>query len=68
MQTTDPKPPYDDPELWQPGEVKDIPRVMGRSYPCTITAITPTAIEFRGPTGDGAITRALYATLTEAQR
>jgi hypothetical protein len=55
----------DDPELWTPGMVKQIPRIVGRAYPCTVTRITPTHIEFRGPTGAGSITRSLYMALIE---
>lgn len=57
-------PVVDDPELWQPGDVKDIPTVLGLSYPCTITRVLPAIVEFTGPTGPGCITRALYAELT----
>jgi hypothetical protein len=57
----------DDPELWEPGMVKRIPRIEGRSYPCIITRVTPTMIEFRGPTGDAAITRTLYTHLMKEQ-
>jgi len=30
-------PVVDDPELWQPGDVKEIPTVLGLAYLCTIT-------------------------------
>lgn len=49
-----------DPELWLPGDVRVIPRVRGRAYPCTIVRVLPSIIEFRGPTGAGSITRDLY--------
>jgi hypothetical protein len=57
----------DDPELWEPGMVKYIPRIYGRGYDCIITGITPTVIEFRGPIGDAAITRSLYTHLIKEQ-
>lgn len=58
--------PVGDPELWQPGDVKEIPTVLGLSYSCTITRVLPSVIEFTGPTGRGCITRELYAELTGA--
>lgn len=56
--------PVDDPELWLPGDVKEIPTVLGLAYSCTITRVLPSVIEFTGPTGRGCITRDLYAELT----
>ncbi len=52
-----------DPELWQPGEVHTIPRIRGRAYPCTVTRVLPSVVEFRGPTGPGSITKDLYRKL-----
>lgn len=57
-------PVIDDPELWQPGDVKEIPTVPGLTYSCTITRVLPSVIEFDGQTGPGCITRELYAELT----
>lgn len=63
-----PAPAVDDPELWVPGDVKEIPTVLGLSYSCRITRVTPTVVEFDGPTGPGCITRELYAALVGARR
>lgn len=57
----------DDPELWQPGMVKRIPRLHGDGYDCTITSVTPTMIHFHGPTGKATITRSLYTQLVKEQ-